>query len=163
MVAESASDVLWDMHKQEEHVSDEGADVGRRVRVLVADDSSLTRGMIGRMLEGYQCCEVVGVATDGEQALSRATELKPDLILMDVSMPRLNGLEATRRLRLGGDNRTRVLIVTFDSETAQAAVNHGLHADGVCNKLHLQDELYPALVRMFPWVGRQNGPAANPH
>src|SRR5262245_57603434 len=70
----------------------------RMTRVLLADDHALVRAGLRSVLQGLPDIEVVGEAGDGNEAVALAAELKPDLVLMDVSMPQLNGLEATRRV-----------------------------------------------------------------
>lgn len=67
-------------------------------RILIVDDNALTRKMVCRYLILHSGWEICGVAEDGLQAVQRAAELKPDVIVMDVSMPVLNGLEATHRI-----------------------------------------------------------------
>ena len=86
------------------------------IRVLVVDDQALVRGGFRMILDAQKDIEVVAEAEDGRQALARARELQPDVVLMDIRMPELDGLEATRRL-LANDGVSRVLILTtFDAD-----------------------------------------------
>lgn len=83
----------------------------RLIKVLVADDHDLVRAGIVSMLKGLNDMHIVGEAVSGEEALSRTRELRPDIVLMDVRMPGIGGLEATRKLvRQYPD--TRVIAVT---------------------------------------------------
>jgi DNA-binding NarL/FixJ family response regulator len=87
------------------------------IRVLLADDQELVRTGFGLILGAEDDLEVVAEAADGEEAVERARELSPDVALMDIRMPRLNGIEATRRLLAGGGPAPRVLILTtFDQD-----------------------------------------------
>jgi DNA-binding NarL/FixJ family response regulator len=81
------------------------------LRVLIADDQALVRAGFSRLLESEPGIEVVGECADGAQAVEAALALRPDVVLMDIRMPRMNGLEATRRVLAGGA-RTHVLILT---------------------------------------------------
>jgi DNA-binding NarL/FixJ family response regulator len=85
------------------------------IRVLIVDDQSLVRAGFRMILEAEEDVDVVGEASDGSEALAAAGELKPDVILMDVRMPNVDGLEATRQLLDGKQEGPRVLILTtFD-------------------------------------------------
>jgi DNA-binding NarL/FixJ family response regulator len=88
------------------------------IRVLIADDEALVRGGFRSMLEHHTDIDVVGEASDGEQAVALANELDPDVILMDIRMPQLDGLEAARRiLSKPGARAPRVLMLTtFDRD-----------------------------------------------
>jgi DNA-binding NarL/FixJ family response regulator len=85
------------------------------IRVLVVDDQELVRAGFALILGAQEDIEVAGEAADGQEALDRARELAPDVVLMDIRMPRLDGLEATRRLLAGSPPHPKVLMLTtFD-------------------------------------------------
>ncbi|HQZ83500.1 MAG TPA: response regulator transcription factor [Pyrinomonadaceae bacterium] len=73
--------------------------MGNKLRVLLAEDHKTVREGVKLLVNSQPDMEVVGEADDGEIALARAEELRPDIIILDISMPRMNGLKATRRLR----------------------------------------------------------------
>jgi DNA-binding NarL/FixJ family response regulator len=86
------------------------------IRVLLADDQELVRAGFRALLDSQQDIEVVGEAADGEQAVKLAAELKPDVVLMDIRMPGLDGLDATHQI--AADERLRevriVILTTFE-------------------------------------------------
>jgi DNA-binding NarL/FixJ family response regulator len=84
------------------------------IRVVVADDQGMVRSGFSILLNAQPDIEVVGEAVNGQEAVTRAAELRPDVILMDVRMPVLDGLQATRQIS-AADGASRVLILTtFD-------------------------------------------------
>ena len=82
------------------------------VRVLVADDEALIRGSLRVLLEEEDDLEVVGEAADGAQAVQVAAATNPDVVLMDIRMPTLDGIQATARICLDPAHRTKVLMLT---------------------------------------------------
>ena len=71
----------------------------KKLRILLADDHQVIRDGLRLLIDGQRDMRVVGEAGDGQQALQQARDLKPDVVVMDLSMPELNGLKATERLR----------------------------------------------------------------
>jgi DNA-binding NarL/FixJ family response regulator len=96
------------------------------IGVLLADDQELVRSGFRLILELADGIEVVGEASDGQQAIRLAKELRPDVVLMDVRMPVLDGIEATRRLARSGVASRVLVLTTFDlDEYVYAAVQAG--------------------------------------
>lgn len=121
--------------------------MGGVIRVLVVDDDPLVRSALGLMLGGQADLEVVGEAADGAAGLDRARDLRPDVVLMDIRMPVLNGLDATRQL-LGDPEPPRVIVLTtFDAdEYVVRAVAAG--ADGFLLKDTPPPEIVDAVRRV---------------
>jgi DNA-binding NarL/FixJ family response regulator len=86
------------------------------VRVLLVDDQALFREALGTLLDARPEVEVVGEAGDGHQALERAAALAPDVVLMDLHMPVLDGIAATRRLRVEQPGVRVLALTTFDDD-----------------------------------------------
>jgi DNA-binding NarL/FixJ family response regulator len=82
------------------------------VKVLIADDQALVRGGLRKIIESEPDMRVVGEAADGVEAVEAAARAKPDVALMDIRMPRLDGIEATRRIVARAGEEVRVLILT---------------------------------------------------
>jgi DNA-binding NarL/FixJ family response regulator len=97
------------------------------IRILIADNEALVRGGLRMILEAQPDLEVIGEAADGVDAVEQARSLNPDLVLMDIRMPDLDGLEATRRLLAGPPPVPKVLVLTtFDlDEYVYAAIRAG--------------------------------------
>jgi DNA-binding NarL/FixJ family response regulator len=114
------------------------------IRVLVADDQSMVRAGFRMLLSGEEDIEVVAEASNGLEAIDKAARFRPTVVLMDVRMPELDGLEATRRI-LATDDGARILILTtFDlDEYVLAALRAG--ASGFLLKDAPRDALYAAV------------------
>ncbi len=115
------------------------------VRVLIADDHQVVReGLQMILAESDGEIVVVGEASDGDEAVRLATAVKPDVVLMDLSMPRVDGLEATRRMREAGvDSRVLILTSFADGEGVRDAVRAGV--TGYLMKDVLKTELLAAI------------------
>ncbi|MDI5985391.1 UvrY/SirA/GacA family response regulator transcription factor [Halomonas sp. M4R5S39] len=118
------------------------------IRVLVADDHHLVRTSIAHLLNAEEDISVVGEAADGEDAITQVRTLRPDIVLMDIRMPGIGGLEATRKITRGMDE-TRVLVLTaFLEETfAQRLLEAGAH--GFISKGSQHDEMVGAIRSVF--------------
>src|ERR1700694_2138198 len=91
-------------------------------RVLIADDQTLFRTGLARLLDEDPRVEIVGQAVDGADAVKQALKLKPDVILMDLKMPNMDGVEATRQIRAQLPDMKILILTTFDAD------NHVLQA-----------------------------------
>lgn len=122
--------------------------LSRNINILIVDDHDLVRSGIRRMLEDVSGIKIVGEAKSGEEAIKSVRELKPEVVLMDVKMPGIGGLEATRKL-LRIDPDIRVLIVTvcdddlFPSRLLQAG------AAGYLTKGVSLDEMVQAIKAVY--------------
>ena len=128
------------------------------IRVLVVDDQPLVRSGFRMVLEGRPDLELAGEAADGEQAVALARELDPDVVLMDVRMPNVDGVEATRRLVESGSRARILVLTTFDlDEYVYAAIKAG--ASGFLLKDVEPTELVDA-IRVVAAGNSLFGPAA---
>ncbi len=121
-----------------------------RIRVLLADDHEAMLDRVAGLLATE--CNVVGTATDGQQALDAVRELKPDVLVLDISMPVMNGIETARRLTEAG-SETRIVFLTVhdDPGFAREALEAG--ALGYVIKQHIASDLVAAIRKAH--AGRQ--------
>ena len=118
------------------------------MRVLIVDDSQLVRSGIRSLLSSCTECTVCGEAADGAEGLLKAAELRPDVILLDVSLPDKSGLEIVPDLRRELP-QTRILVMSADDRVLILPRAHQAGADGCVDKARLATDLLPALGRSF--------------
>ena len=114
------------------------------VRILIVDDFADWRRLVTEWLREHTHLQVIGVASDGLEAVLKAQQLQPDLILLDIGLPTLNGIEAARRIRnLSPSAKILFLSQESDRAVAGAAINAGGH--GYVVKSEAFNDLFPAL------------------
>ncbi len=117
-----------------------------RIRVLLADDHEAMLERVARLLKTE--CDVVGTATDGQQALEAARDLKPDVLVLDISMPVMNGREAAHQLKNAGvEARIVFLTVHDDPDFAREALEAG--ALGYVIKQRIASDLLVAIREAY--------------
>jgi two-component system, chemotaxis family, chemotaxis protein CheY len=126
---------------------------GKKLRVLVVDDQPAVAEVVADTIQ-YAGHEIVGIAKDGMEAVTRAKELKPDLVVMDISMPRMNGVEAMKAILTAGDAK-RVLLMSGEYRslgvTRDEMMRNG--AAGFMEKPFNVTELFDMLDRWAAEVG----------
>ncbi len=114
------------------------------IRILIADDQAITRNGLQTMLSATSEIEIVGEARDGAEAIELAAALQPDVILMDLRMPGINGIEATRRIHRTSPHISILVLTVFEDDTSVfPAIRAG--ARGYLLKNTEQDELLRAI------------------
>jgi two-component system, NarL family, nitrate/nitrite response regulator NarL len=125
------------------------------IRILIADDHALFRGALRTLLEQESGFKVVGEATDGAQALTSVSNLKPDMLLLDIAMPRMSGLEVLRSLRdISTEVRTLIVASEIDRNQLVEAIKLGAH--GVVLKNTAPDLFFKSIRAVMAgeyWIG----------
>ena len=118
------------------------------IQILLVDDAPAVVKVMARLLSRIEGVSIVGKATSGGDALWQTQRLRPDLVVMDLEMPGMNGLEATRRIK-ALERAPQVVILTLhdDPEYQTAAAAAG--ADGFVSKSELISQLLPIIQRLF--------------
>lgn len=114
-----------------------------KIKVLLVDDQQLVREGLRRMLELDEEIKVAGEASSGEEALLKAKDLNPDVILMDIRMPGMNGIEATRRLKAQGSIAEVIILTIYEDKFLAQSAEAG--ASGYLLKDIKQEDLVKAI------------------
>lgn len=130
------------------------ASESRPIRVLIADDHRMIRHLLRSVIESFPDLSLVGEAVDGEQAVELARALLPDVVLMDISMPRLNGLEATKLISSDCPG-VAVIGLSINDEAEMVAAMRRAGAVAYLVKGGPSDELYAAIVEVRSGGSRQ--------
>jgi DNA-binding NarL/FixJ family response regulator len=126
------------------------------IRVLIVDDQELIRESLALMLNSHNLLEVVGSAENGSEAISMAREFNPDVILMDIRMPGMNGIECIKIIKEYNKNTKIIVLTTFDDdEYIYESLKNG--ADGFLLKGISKNELIKAII-----TGYNNGASIDP-
>jgi DNA-binding NarL/FixJ family response regulator len=129
--------------------------VDRPIRIVLADDHPVVRIGVRNMLTEDEGFEVLGEATDGDEAITQTLELEPDILLLDLQMPRMPGLEAMRAI-VNGTSTAKILMLTSTITTQQIIEALQIGARGIVLKDALADHLQTAIRTVFGgdyWIG----------
>lgn len=121
----------------------------RPVSIVIADDSELYREMLKMVIEAFPGLEVVGAVGDGCQVLEIVSARQPQLVLVDLQLPGLNGLQSLALIR-EYHPATRVIIITSEDSDDVRAICLAQGADGVISKRRLHQELRRGIAEVFP-------------
>ena len=120
----------------------------RIIRTVIVDDDARFRRFAKRLLSNEPDIEVIGEAGDGQEAILKARELKPDVVLMDLRMPRMNGIDATRQMKKEMPVVRVIILTLYDFDEYREAAT----AAGVVNyilKKSMNKDLIPAIRNAF--------------
>ena len=123
-----------------------------KIKILLVDDSEQFLQSATAFL--FQCpsVEVIGTATSGKDAIKKVEELRPDLVLMDIAMPQMNGIEATRCIK-GQAEAPKIIILTLHDNAEYRSAAKDAGADGFVRKSNLLTHLLPLLDTLFAESG----------
>ena len=124
-----------------------------RIRTLLVDDSPFMLKVLAQILKGAGDFDIVGAATNGCQGLRYVSLLSPDLVVMDLHMARLNGIQATRCLKQHEHPPVVIIATSDDSPTAKAMAEQAGADAFVCKETNLRDQLLGAVRQLFGSAG----------
>ena len=135
-----------------------------KIKLMIVDDHAIMRDGIRALLGADKDIEVVGDASDGKEAVSKAEELSPDVIVMDIAMPVMDGLEATRRIKAtGAGMRTKVVALTAHSLEEERREILAAGCDDFIRKPYREAEVFEVMARhlglKYVYEGEQAVPA----
>ena len=134
---------------------------GMRIRTLIVDDSPFMLKVLSQILERAGNFDLVGTAMDGGQALRHVSMLSPELVLMDVHMPHLNGIQAARYLKKG-EKPPVIIVITSDDSSATRQTAEEAGADAFVSKEgDLRHQLTDALQNLFGPTGERREAAGS--
>jgi two-component system nitrate/nitrite response regulator NarL len=131
----------------------------KTTRILLADDHAIFRDGLRRLLESEPEFQVIGEAADGAEAIIKTRELEPDLLLLDLAMPRIPGIEALRELTRGGSPTTKIILLTAAIEKNQIVEALQIGARGIVMKEAATQLLFKSIRSVMAgqfWVGRES-------
>ena len=117
------------------------------MRVLLVDDGEEFLDVASRFLAADSSIEIIGRAHSGREALAKVIELRPDLVLIDLAMPGMNGLETTRQIKVD-PLAPKVIILTLHDNREYRSVAESIGADGFVSKSELGTQLLPLLQKL---------------
>lgn len=120
----------------------------KEIKILIADDHSLVRQGLKQLIELEKDINVVALAGDGEEAILKVQQFKPDIVLLDISMPNMNGIQTLRRLK-DMDNTIKVIMLTFHEDREYLFETINLGADGYVLKDAESESLIKAIRDVF--------------
>ncbi|MDB6121518.1 MAG: chemotaxis protein CheY [Pedosphaera sp.] len=121
----------------------------KQLKILLVDDNPEFLGVAAGFLSEHPMVRIAGLADSGTEALRIANEVSPDLVLMDLSMPTMNGLETTRRMKVQFPALRIIMVTLYEGvELSFSAKSAG--ADGFVTKSEFGEALLPMIVRLFP-------------
>ena len=122
---------------------------GKAIRTLLVDDSRIITDILESFLADTGRIDVVGVATDGREAIAKTRTLRPELVVMDINMPNVNGLRASAIIK-AEHPEARIVLLTLKADEAHRRAARKVGVDGFCDKLRMEEELPDAIRSLFP-------------